>query len=745
MDPSASQPWSQSEQQLDPLAHMTDELDDLGSFLDFGEIDLNNISNVDTTEYGEHLQQAQRLSHPNTPFNGGGHAPTSAGIAAQDFGGQEQFGMSQNMDQHQQQYHSQAPTNLPFTSQSMYQPMMGQMYHQSQIPQFQFPAHSGFPPPTPNSFDMHGEAGQFLHQTHQLDSNQLAMLDQQYGLRKNDSTAFTPMVSPAGTPQYNMLPEFTTPGAYFSPLTSPMLHAQVAQNAQQHPHLHGYYTNPSTAPSSNATSPIDPHIDIDMITDGLTLPESAVAQPKRSRRRVTTPRTLAVGARVRQSPIQKPQKRKSGTLSQVMSSREELVNEAQRSGNLQPRSAGLQMSAVFNASSGDESISPEPLSESVMGPPPKPGSRLTQSPAMLAQRQGERAVATEPAATPKSLLSRSANQQPINGSTESAPVGSDPESLEDLQLPEAAANQASARPALAQIDTQVPPVGSNEHTPRVSARKTPKLGPLSTPSSARPSSTLVSPLLMGSPISASTPGVLLKEKRPDAKTDRSNKKRSSVGGNGSNMASPAIRPRISPSIKPLLPDGSALHSPTHALLLASKSNYQNLLEGNHLPGVNYPDSLSTGLTSKRTSHKVAEQGRRNRINDALKEMQLLLPKQATTKGSKDNSNSDDSPDAGPGADGDSKESKEDAAAKSNNSKAATVESANVYIRIMQAEHRQREVELDRLRHENEELASLKRENERLAKQLAEQGATQTCSAEQAVEMVDSASPGCPEA
>lgn len=170
--------------------------------------------------------------------------------------------------------------------------------------------------------------------------------------------------------------------------------------------------------------------------------------------------------------------------------------------------------------------------------------------------------------------------------------------------------------------------------------------------------------------------------------------------------------------------------------MASKSNYQNLLEGNHLPGVSYPDSLSTGLTSKRTSHKVAEQGRRNRINDALKEMQSLLPKQATTKGSKDNSNSDESPDAGPGADADSKESKEDAAAKSNNSKAATVESANVYIRVMQAEHRQREADL---RAREEELERLKRENEELAKKLAAHSVA-TTGAEGAVKAIDSASP-----
>lgn len=114
------------------------------------------------------------------------------------------------------------------------------------------------------------------------------------------------------------------------------------------------------------------------------------------------------------------------------------------------------------------------------------------------------------------------------------------------------------------------------------------------------------------------------------------------------------------------------------MLLASKSNYQNLLEGNRLPGVTYPDSLSTGLSSKRTSHKVAEQGRRNRINDALKEMHALIPKAASTpKGiSKEPEVEEEM-----GLEG--KES-------NNASKAATVEMANEYIRRMQEEQAERD-------------------------------------------------------
>ena len=145
------------------------------------------------------------------------------------------------------------------------------------------------------------------------------------------------------------------------------------------------------------------------------------------------------------------------------------------------------------------------------------------------------------------------------------------------------------------------------------------------------------------------------------------------------------------------------------MLLASKSNYQNILEGNHLPGVTYPDSLHSGLSSKRTSHKVAEQGRRNRINEALKEMQSLVPKSSTNSRSlsKDaDGEVDGSPEDGEDnkdPDGNSKESKEESAIRSNNSKAATVELANEYIRSIQKESETKNADILRLRRENEML------------------------------------------
>jgi hypothetical protein len=62
-----------------------------------------------------------------------------------------------------------------------------------------------------------------------------------------------------------------------------------------------------------------------------------------------------------------------------------------------------------------------------------------------------------------------------------------------------------------------------------------------------------------------------------------------------------------------------------AVYLASKSNYQHILDGTLPSGVSYPETLAENLSSKRTNHKLAEQGRRNRINSALKEIEALIP------------------------------------------------------------------------------------------------------------------------
>jgi hypothetical protein len=168
---------------------------------------------------------------------------------------------------------------------------------------------------------------------------------------------------------------------------------------------------------------------------------------------------------------------------------------------------------------------------------------------------------------------------------------------------------------------------------------------------------------------------------------RSTKKRSS----SSVLASPALLPRISPSIKPLLPGGKTAED-TASLLLASKSNYQNILEGTHLPGVSYPTELSTNLTSKRTSHKIAEQGRRNRINSALQEIATLLPRGQAKDSGGDKSGSGDAGDNNDAPNG-------KGGSQSANSKASTVEQAIEYIKQLKkdlAEANRRAEEAEKL-------------------------------------------------
>jgi Helix-loop-helix DNA-binding domain len=114
----------------------------------------------------------------------------------------------------------------------------------------------------------------------------------------------------------------------------------------------------------------------------------------------------------------------------------------------------------------------------------------------------------------------------------------------------------------------------------------------------------------------------------------------------------------------------------HTVFLASRSNYQNLIEGTHVPGVSYPTELSTNLTSKRTSHKIAEQGRRNRINLALQEMLHLLPKSSSRSPVEISS---------PKQDDDSGKKSESGGKGGGNSKAATVESAIEYIKALKRE------------------------------------------------------------
>ncbi len=375
--------------------------------------------------------------------------------------------------------------------------------------------------------------------------------------------SFTPLVSPAVTPLESQFPveaQFTVPGAYFSPLSSPALHAQADPGNVFDPRI--------TSGGSPADMDLEPSASGDLA----------------KKRKMSLIKAKKPG--MRQSPIAKPQRKRTSIMnSQTLDHLAETI-ECQRQ-----LTSGSSTSGATDSENG--SVSPEALSD--MPPPPVPRSRSGRpSPYM----QPQIATRLSPA-TPASLMRLPAKvNSAVQPETHNAT-----EAIDNFELPESlnVNFQKAAQPLTA--------------SPPLDASSSKAFQPLPSPVFAKPTiaaSASQSPQLMAGAGLRKTPLML----------PRGSKKRTSVG---SVQVSPALRPKISPNIKPLLPGGATAEDQA-SRLLASKSNYQNILEGNTVPGVSYPSELSTNLTSKRTSHKIAEQGRRNRINSALQEIATRLPR-----------------------------------------------------------------------------------------------------------------------
>ena len=498
---------------------------------------------------------------------------------------------------------------------------------------------------------------------------------------------FTPLISPAVTPVDTQLcyPDYAASSERFSPLTSPALHTQ------NHVATTSLYGAARGSDTSDTTSPIDPSVEY----VGPTSVPATPATLRKSRRRVSASSSKPPARTVKQSPAMKPQSKKKAASSTVIPPKEVagILEEARQNkkaiGKAKSATEAKASASYRQDSSGPDSVSPEPLSEILMPPPATPRSsssgksphmsatKASSNPGMERDQNGE-------AVTPASLMhihkragSSSVTKSKSAQLKEQASLAeADMEQImEDITLPEPATSVGD-EPGLKSIDT----VHANTHQsiPLVSAMKSPDNATKSAPATAT-ASTFPSPSINA----IVSPHGLEARKRRDSKSKPPKEILKRTSGN-IEKPSPAIKPRISPSIKPLLPEGSNVSADTTALLLASKSNYQNILEGTHFPGVSYPETLSTNLTSKRTSHKIAEQGRRNRINMALQEISALLPASANVNGNSG---------GGSGTEGEaSSKAKEvmnpgTAAQQSNNSKASTVEAAIEYIRALQGELR----------------------------------------------------------
>ncbi|KAM7209279.1 hypothetical protein V8F20_000329 [Naviculisporaceae sp. PSN 640] len=521
-------------------------------------------------------------------------------------------------------------------------------------------------PPTPQSLEIQAANSHFYPrpspaERHDQQQRQQAVEYRYPRLKDRQDMSFTPLVSPAVTPLDTHFPvdtQFTVPGAYFSPLTSPAIHAQ---NDTLAVYDHGIGAVSSSSPR-----------EMDLEAPAVPLPSPAPGDLAKKVRKNAAKARSKTG--VKQSPISKPLRKKTATTpnlnAQVLS---ELIETAEQNRELQQAQSASQgqtsASSTGATDSENGSVSPEALTDMApleMPPPPIPKPRSAKPSPYIAPQQSSapsnllqavRSKVPSPA-TPASLMKLSSP----NNRNSSARSGShdpmDTDHIETFELPESA---NFSKPTLTRIDTAVSPQIVQQET----SSKTPNLKPLPSPAVSKPAvpvSAGQSPLL--------TPGPPSGVKKTPLLAARGSKKRASVS---SVQVSPALRPKISPNIKPLLPGGASVEDAA-SQLLASKSNYQRILEGNMVPGVTYPSELSTNLSSKRTSHKIAEQGRRNRINTALQEIATLLPRPPPKEG-KDAAE----PDSSGGGDGKEK------GGAAPNSKASTVEMAIEYIKQLQKE------------------------------------------------------------
>ncbi|KAK3178739.1 hypothetical protein OEA41_000876 [Lepraria neglecta] len=632
--------------------------DEFANFLDFGDLNFSAFDGIPQSD--AELQQ-----------NGVGAMDTSM----EDTAGM--LGLEQGQMQHQmgQQNHS-APMNGfhgstdSFPDLAMQSELFDQQQQQQLHMQNQRYHGQNVVPPTPNSMELHGGHAQYYRTP--ADHPQLHMYD--HYRRQKDQMIFTPLVSPAVTPldtqfQY---PDYAAPTDAFSPLTSPALRAQN-QNAAQY----SVYGAVRGSDTSDTTSPIDHNLDYSAHNS-----TSTPASLRKSKRKTSSASTKNPARAVRQSPAMKPQ-RKGKPSSTVIPPKEisGIIEEARKpkpSAKAIQNAEGKLFLPYGQDSSGADSVSPEPLSDILMPPPATPkSSSASRSPYLNAKQKESQEVSMQDTngepATPASLMKIRKQAGKANGvhrqtsslKEQTVLAEADMEQImEDIVLPEPA--NTNKKPVLRPINTT--DTNLDQSTPNMSARKTPRYGPASAPITAA-TSAFPSPQLGAMASHTGTgPG-----KRSDPKLRaRDSKKRNSQG---SVHVSPALRPKISPSIKPLLPEGGIVSSDASALLLASKSNYQNIIEGTHLPGVSYPETLSTNLTSKRTSHKIAEQGRRNRINTALQEIASLLPPstpQVNGQGATNGAANENMMISG-------------TAAQQSNSKASTVELAIEYIKSLQKE------------------------------------------------------------
>ncbi|KAL4927803.1 phosphate-sensing transcription factor PHO4 [Aspergillus undulatus] len=530
-----------------------------------------------------------------------------------------------------------------------------QMFHPSQQQQQQPPHSASQPyipqgqmmiPPTPNSVELHGNAAPYPQRVGDNPEiyDRYRMMEEQ--------ALYTPLISPAMTPletQQYAQPGYTIPGEYFSPLSSPAIEAQHHANTNGFPTHSGPMTEINFAPS-----PIDSNFHLS------SAPSSPRIARKHQKKRPSVS-SFSARAKKQQSPSVRPMTRtKSHLTNEVLNT----LADGQVNPTSHPQNGNVPR---YNSaeSSGQDSVSPEPLSEPLMPPPALPPARKSPAIAPQARQQQNSNEPATPAMLMRMQRSPHARSASDHNLTPTQPPVTEPHDdiMEDVILPEAATPSAQLfRPQVARIDTAMP---SSTSSPNVSANTTTQPERQQASLSEKPPASIApSPRSVAMP---SPSGPVPKKSETPKLGPMNSRKRQSLS---SSHPSPSLRPKISPNIQPLVSG-----DPSAYLAMGMKSNYQQILDGTLPPGVSYPETLAENLSSKRTNHKLAEQGRRNRINNALKEIETLIPQAYfQLKQSKEAAS----------CNGKAEKEKE----KSGNqpiSKASTVEMAIDYIKALQTE------------------------------------------------------------
>ncbi|KAJ1311682.1 hypothetical protein OPQ81_010156 [Rhizoctonia solani] len=208
-----------------------------------------------------------------------------------------------------------------------------------------------------------------------------------------------------------------------------------------------------------------------------------------------------------------------------------------------------------------------------------------------------------------------------------------------FSMPPPAVPIARASPGQ-EVDTIMEQPESADGTPVTSANRSPSLAPVTPaslmnlghnatqptglrhgPDGSQPATRASRSESVSTPRDANTLNKKDKPKDINQTTRAAPKGKVAIPKSGTSVRqSPAILPMISPAIKP----GLAAEAIAH---LSTKSNYQNTLEGRAAAlGINPSSSSSSyGPDGRKTSHKAAEQKRRDSLKAGFDDLRLLLP------------------------------------------------------------------------------------------------------------------------